>query len=151
MGTCRILLLEFTGQGSVAQELKSLLSESAPTVAVQHELVCGADKERVCRWALNGLADLCFLVADGSAAETRTVLQRLNETLPALPILVVVNSQEQPGEILGLANDFLMAPLRPAEVMSRVRHWTRFRCAEEADVAQIKAKIGLKQLVGSSA
>jgi two-component system, NtrC family, response regulator GlrR len=153
MGTCRILLLDFAGRASVAEELKSILAANAPRAGIQYEsLHDTAAADSICRSALRRPADACFFVPPrGSRSDASALLDRLADSAPALPILLVIDSQEQPEwDLLGRANDFIMTPLRPPEVISRLRRWTQFRGAEEADIAQIKEKIGLKQLVGSS-
>jgi DNA-binding NtrC family response regulator len=149
MWDTRILLLEFGRLGLVGQELKGLLSVSASGVTIQHELVARANLDHIRRLSLNGSVGVCFVLPNAAMVEAGAFLQRFNEAPAVPPVLVVVDSQNQSSQLMSLANDFLMTPLRPEEVISRVRRWSRSP-SDEAELAHIKEKIGLKQLIGTS-
>jgi len=149
MWDIRILLLEFGHLGSIGEELKELLTANASGVTIQHELVTRANLDHTRRLALHSSVGVCFALPNAAIAEVVAFLQSFNEAPAAPPVLAVVDSQNQSPQLLALANDFIMTPLRAAEVISRVRRWSRSP-ADEADLAHIKERIGLKQLIGTS-
>ena len=149
MWDIRILLLEIGHPGPIGEELESLLLANAAGVAVERELITGAKPDRARDLALHSSGSVCFALPNG-CAEAGALLQRFVDVPTAPPVIVAVNSQEPATELMTLANDFVMAPLRAAEVMSRLQRWGRCEPAEKAEVALIKERLGLRQLIGTS-
>lgn len=150
MGRTRALLLDYGRQESIGEELKSLLSNNFPDLLLQHEIIAAADSDRVRRLAFHSSVGLCFLLPQAHVAEAGVLLRLFNDGTEAPPTLLVVDSKEQTSELLELASDFLMTPLRTAEVLSRVHRWNRPGAAEDIKLTRIQGKLGLKQLVGTS-
>jgi len=98
--------------------------------------------------------DLAFMVF---GATSRPMLAELFAVFRAckvaLPILAVVNTGDPRAvkEVLYHgANDFLIPPFRPMNVLPRVWRWVEEARQEDASIHLLKENLGLKQFVGDS-
>jgi len=86
--------------------------------------------------------------------EPRTLVASLRREIPEAPIVVVLE-QGEPDEIFRLlqtgVQDFLIPPLRPLDVLPRIRRLLEHSRPREASISLLKKKLGLGHLVGESA
>jgi DNA-binding NtrC family response regulator len=148
----KILLLDFCFSQKLSESLLSLLSPSASATSVSVELQDGdfvLDSTKA-----HGDFDLVFvLLAPALVSRASQLLQQIKSQFPATPLAVVLETEEPEG-LLDLArsgaDEFFAPPLRSLDVLPRVLRLIERADPEEALVECVKARVGLKQLVGQS-
>ncbi len=152
--TVRILDLEQAGRAS--QGLLAILRSARGISAeiLEQGGAPDAGPSLLPRLDPNTVQAIFVVLPAGGLEQARHVLRRLRQLAPDLPVLMVVE-QARPEEVLALlelgVTDFLTAPLCAAGVLPRL--WRTLAHASDCSspVHRLKAKLGLKQLVGESA
>jgi len=149
----KILLLDIGSSSDSTQALQKLLEDSLPA---QTRVACAlirpnaesrltAELEETLR---ESAPDLLLIVL-GEAIQARGLVARAHAQLPGLPIIILSDIQE-PDIILSLlregAADFITPPYSSVDLITRVRRALEFESEEQT--ANIKATLGLRQLVG---
>lgn len=158
MKQAKILLLDLTLASSLAIPLQEILESCVGLRArLQHESIAIPEPD-FCN-ALSGIIpsfnpDLIFLVLSSSLLNKASALfQSLRGNPLESPIIVVMEPAE-PDDMFKLLNfgasDFIIPPLRAAEILPRVWRLLEPTRRAESLTAALKEKLGLKQLVGES-
>jgi DNA-binding NtrC family response regulator len=167
----RALLLEMTASSELSSTLQTILEPSfrldvcvlpppPQTAEVDEPATSGTKLDKFIRDSAPAL--IYLLISDGRLQEAHGLLASIKQQAPDIPLIVVIGVC-QPDELFELlkvgASDFIVAPLKAAEVLPR--SWRLLQQpqpqqqqqpdAEQTFVQTLKAELGLKQLIGQSA
>jgi DNA-binding NtrC family response regulator len=151
MSRPKILVLDFESSSEVAKTLQAILEESPPLRAhLKHIVLSRNNESRIPLSEFN--PDLIFISFGAEAFKTITdIINNVRVNAPSLPI-IVLGEVDHPDAMLELlkegAMDFITPPLRPVEIVSRVRRLLEIEA--EAPTNNIKAALGLRMLVGQN-
>jgi len=159
MKRIKILLLNLDSRNESGNELQQVLQAGAPdSFQIKHELVEEAEVPQVAKRLSSILStfspDVAFFVfGSGSRPVMAELFKALRSGKTPRPVIAVVNTgdQKEVAEVLYYgANDFLVPPFRPMNVLPRL-----WRCVEEtrqerASIRDLKEQLGLKQFIGES-
>jgi DNA-binding NtrC family response regulator len=151
----KILLLDFTGNGRLCAELRTILSPSFESLT---EAVTAppapSDMDELAARVSALTPDIIFVALSGE------LLRRLGEdfkafTREAAPApCIVVLEEGGPGETFELlqhgAVDFVIAPLREADVLPRVWRLLEHARRAEALPRALDERLGLRNIIGQS-
>lgn len=158
MSRTKILVLGFSPRSELAASVRAILCDAAPPdeyqVGERTIADCGPKCSQRCGSVISRCEpDVLFLCAnDAEGEELSSVLMQARAEFKSLPIIVVVTAGS-PEAINSLmekgATDFIIAPVRPAEILARLTKWKPQRAMRP--VAQtLKEKLGLKSFIGES-
>jgi two-component system, NtrC family, response regulator GlrR len=148
----KILVLNFEAASDEATTLQVILEEFLPLRAsIRHMVLPRASYD-------GGLPpsdfdpDLIFIsLAAGAFKTTTEIISRVRLSAPKLPV-IVLGEVDHPDAMLDLlkvgAVDFITPPLKPVEIVSRVRRLLEVEA--ESPTTNIKAALGLRMLVGQN-
>ncbi len=146
MNEARILILDCQG-GDLSKTVVQMLESCT---AMMFEVHCAAvqpDKPQV---PDDRFQPDILIVLVSSPDLPSEIVKKLK---PSRPTLVVIESAE-PEDLIKLlelgVDDFITCPLRPIEVLPRIRRLLRTTVSEGSISRGIKAKLGMKQLIGQS-
>jgi DNA-binding NtrC family response regulator len=155
----RALLLDMNAIGELSSTLQRILEPSFtldvrvwPQTAEDCETANpGGNLDKIIR---NPNPALIFLVtSDDLLRETQRLLGAIKNQASDIPVIVVIGGCE-PDDIFKLlkagAADFIVAPLKAAEVLPRSWRLLRQPDPEHTLAQALKAELGLKQLIGES-
>ena len=112
------------------------------------------DPARGIRWHGSGDPDVVILAVGASPpGEMELFFASLNHAFPRRPVVVIATQPDGLNifKMLELgASDFLLAPVRRLELVTRLKRQARLARRGEALVQELKEKIGLKQIIGES-
>jgi DNA-binding NtrC family response regulator len=152
MSRPKILVLDFESSSEVAKTLQAILEESPQLRAHLEHIVLSRNnyQSRISLSEFN--PDLIFISFGTEALKTITdIINSVRVNAPSLPI-IVLGEVDHPDAMLELlkegAMDFITPPLRPVEIVSRVRRLLEVEA--EAPTNNIKATLGLRMLVGQN-
>lgn len=158
MPKSRVLVLSYCADSRQAAELKDILV-SPGGVPLDVELVCSAASLRDCNQddisalASRSKPDLSFLIVPPSVTGVTQVVETLRRATSGRPVAVVVE-ETSPINLRELlkagASDFIVAPLRTADVLARVMRLLEPVNREKVLFDTIKEMQGLKRLIGTS-
>jgi DNA-binding NtrC family response regulator len=155
-----ILLLDFDPAGCPGSALRTIL-ESSFCAGDRLRRVCIEDFGHVqavghlCKPSADFSPDLIFLILPpDQAPRARALIQDVRVEQPEAAIIVVLEDSD-PTEILALlqhgASDFMTPPLKKSDTLARVWRLLEQMSRKESLTQTLKAKIGLKRLVGEAA
>src|SRR5919205_971350 len=139
----KILLLDFTGNGRLCAELRTILSPSFESLT---EAVTAppapSDMDELAARVSALTPDIIFVALSGE------LLRRLGEDFKAF------TREAAPGETFELlqhgAVDFVIAPLREADVLPRVWRLLEHARRAEALPRALDERLGLRNIIGQS-
>ncbi|HYO91261.1 MAG TPA: sigma-54-dependent Fis family transcriptional regulator, partial [Pyrinomonadaceae bacterium] len=161
----RALLLDMSASSNLGGALQTILEPSfrldvrvppQPTAEVDEPANYGGKLDKIIRDSAPAL--IYLLISDGRLKEAHRLLASIKQQAPDIPLIVVIGVC-QPDELFELlkvgASDFIVAPLKAAEVLPRswrlLRQQQQQSDAEQTLAQTLKAELGLKQLIGQSA
>ncbi len=158
MKEIRILLLDFGAPAEWSTTLGGIITtELGRSAVLRHECHSPAQASTarsVAESVIQFQPSLLLLLLPLEGQEgVEDLWTQLNKS-PGAPPIVVVTEADESGLLHQLfklgVSDFLVPPLRSAEVWPRLRRWLRFIEEQHSDVNELKRHIGLQQLVGES-
>src|SRR5688572_29672413 len=156
----RVLVCDFEGQRETGNQLERILLEASDSrMEVSHATFFPAESEDAQRrlsTMLPRLKPQVTLMVMGPEAlpGTSGILQQIGRATPGAAVIAVVDSCEPSSQIAELlhdgADDFMVQPFAPADVVSRVLRWLPNKQSDDERLGRLKAVFGLGQFVGES-
>jgi len=152
-----ILLYGPDGGSGLFAELRQILEcASVLSFDVIEAVEAGRlNPEQLATRSRGAVPDLVFLIlAVKRAAQIVPTFEAVRACFLSVPMIVVTEGMEASGLYSLLrsgATDFLVAPLKPNEVLPRVCRLLDWTWRGDASVQALKEKLGLKQIIGESA
>ena len=156
MSQRKVLLVEFDGNGQLGQSLRRIIeSYSDPGF----RLVCHTCSAlRVMDDELSQIIVkqkpllILLILPRLSLTSLDSVFQTLGPSALSHPIVVVIDADQE--ELIELVrpgvSDFIIPPLRDAEVLVRIQRLVNQVCREQKTRQALTEKLGLQQLIGES-
>ena len=148
-----LLLLQFPGQGSLGQDLHRII-ESTPHREFSffvHTLTDTHEASRIITERMPLI--ILFALPRTPEVSLDSIFQALGPAALFTPLVIAMDSSQQ-EELADLMRpgiiDFLMAPLRDAEVLIRIRRALNRASQEQKTEQSLTEKFGLQQLIGRS-
>jgi DNA-binding NtrC family response regulator len=158
MPRTRILVIAFSEECDLPASVKAILSEGAPNgyhLTEQILASCGtASCQQNCGLEIRRFGAQVLLLCADLADDERliAVLQEARAHVTSLPVLTLFKAGS-PKSIASLlragAQDFIMAPLRAGDLLSRVAWWAPPDEKKIVD-GSLREKLGLKHFIGES-
>lgn len=159
MDTTRVVIVNSAGAAALAAALREILAESrafafavAPALApVRVGPGSGGNFADVFQTAAPHLWLGCLTAAELSgAAPLLAAAARSWRQVPAI-VVTELAPPEPLAELLEAgAADFILAPLRAADVLPRLARWREPGPSQSAEVIEIKRRLGLQKFIGES-
>lgn len=135
---------------ALADSIEGLLAETTEFHCTRFEYY----PERGIKSRGSGNADVVILAVGAfPVSELEPLFASLNQIFPRRPVLVIA-AQPEGLDIFKMlemgASDFLLAPVRRVELVTRLTRQARVTRRGDALVQELKEKIGLKQIIGES-
>jgi two-component system, NtrC family, response regulator GlrR len=155
MNKVRVLVLEDQTTRERCQDLQKILDDSPelsfeirriPLISFQQDTLPVAIS------ALSPQIIILFLSGD-SFPQAASFLPAVKKKFPDVPTLAVMDPDESlPFKLLEIgADDFATSPIRPVEILLRVKRLLEKNVLEDLVFQSMKQKFGLKQMIGESA
>ena len=151
-----VLLCGSDGANGLRAELRHILERASQSGLLLIEAVeqAGLNPEQLATRVRGTVPDLVFLILEaGQLTQFAPLFQALRAGFVGSPVIAVTDGMEESDlySLLRLgATDFLVAPLRSSEVLSRVRRLLDWTWRSDASVHALKETLGLKQIIGES-
>lgn len=150
-----ILLLDFDPASELGEGTQRILSSSDLEVEFQREVVSQDTADCDLFNLISHVAPevVVFILPQRPLKQFSAVSQWLNNELGAQSVIIAVEGV-QPNEMfewlkLGVT-DFVIPPLRPNDIIPRIRRIFDRTTQQDSLAQELKGKLGLKQLVGKS-
>lgn len=159
MGQTKILVLNAQADSSLVRSLSAILQNAGPfefqVTGIPWPSSSPAGDFPEAAVLFDGVPpDLALLCLSGDALEEAgRILETLRAYFNETPVVVVTDSDRSQSlsELLKLGvADFLVAPLRPHDVLPRLSRLHQFAVGQDSPIRQIKERLGLKQIIGES-
>jgi DNA-binding NtrC family response regulator len=159
MKSANILILDFNSWVGLSVALESQLrAMSDPLILIRHEKFHGTNDieatERLSAMVGSVKLDLVILLLASEAPSNLLNIFSALLLLKGSPPVVAIPGSDEPHMITELyrlgASDYLIPPLRAADVQPRLKRLLAHRCPQETASAALKETMGLKQFVGES-
>lgn len=150
----RALVLENETTGEPARALQSIF-DSSPELSFQVERISlSTFREAPASGSDPHIIILCVSAVQ-TLPSTVEAFPSTKEKFRDIPILVVMGADDDAGPMLKLlemgADDFIQLPIKPGEVLLRIRRLLEKTGLEDSVSRSVKEKFGLKQMIGESA
>jgi two-component system, NtrC family, response regulator GlrR len=136
---------------ALADSIEGMLAEGAGFTCARFEY----HRESGLKSRSSGNPDVVILTLGASPGrKLDSLFASLNQAFPGRSVVVVITAQPDGFDIFKMlelgASDFLLAPVRRLELVTRLMRQARVTRRGEALVQELKEKIGLKQIIGES-
>ena len=159
MNKIGVLLFDLDPANKAGKELRQLLeTKSGASFHLKHEVIDKGELPKAARHLASILRrfspDLAFFIfGSNSRPLLADLIAVFRASKVSQPLLAVANTGD-PKDVAEVlyhgANDFLIPPFRPIDVLPRIWRWVEEARQEDASLRLLKKKLGLKQLVGDS-
>jgi len=158
MKKVKVLIFDSDPQIGSGEKLHQLLrTNSQDCFDLRHEMITEAEMPTAARKLSSILSivspDVAFLVF-GSKPIIGELFKVFRQLRVSQPVVAVINTGEPKHVAEALyhgANDFLVPPFRPIDVLPRLWRWVHRTQTEDAGIHRLKKQLGLDHIVGESA
>lgn len=157
MNKVRTLVLEYETTDEQFRVLKEILGSSLdPAFELERRSLKAFQQDNLSTAASTVHPQILILLASGDyfSSQTAAGFPVVRQKFPEVPILAVMEDDDSPDIRLlpemGI-DDFITSPIKPGEILLRIRRLLEKGVLEDPISQAIKEKFGLKQIIGESA